>query len=209
MKVTVVDYGAGNLLSVKNAVENCGFDVELATTADALAQAERLILPGVGAFAKAMQTLHAQGLVDALHHAVRERKVPILGICLGMQLMAEGSEEGEPVPGLGWLPAKVVRICATETQFKVPHIGWNEVETRQESPLFRGLSRNPLFYFVHSYHVSPRDPALLEATCQYGGAVTAAVRWKNIAATQFHPEKSSQNGLRLLENFLNWVPDGQ
>ncbi len=205
MKVSLIDYGAGNLLSVRNAVENCGFDADLVSTPDGVLKAQRLILPGVGAFSKAMEKLHCLGLVGPLNQAVNENKVPILGICLGMQLMAKRSDELGGAEGLGWFDADVVRIRPLDGRLKVPHVGWNQVQFREGSPLFAGVGKGSEYYFVHSFHMEFKQDALeREATTDYGGPVTAAVRKGHVFATQFHPEKSSGNGLKVLENFLRW-----
>jgi glutamine amidotransferase len=204
--IAIVDYGMGNLLSVFNAVEMLGAKPKICSRAAELQDAERIILPGVGAFRDCMKHLTEGGFVEALQDAVSRRARPIFGICLGMQAMARTSSEGGRHPGLGWLPADVVRLTPSDPSLRVPQIGWNETEYRRSSPLFAGLPSKADFYFVHSYYMKCDDPATVEATCDYGGAVTAAVRKDNIFATQFHPEKSQDHGLKMLENFLRWNP---
>lgn len=204
--VGIVDYGMGNLLSVKNAVEHLGFDAEVCDAPAALAGKERIILPGVGAFEDCMKNLGARGFVAALNDLVLVQKRPILGICLGMQAMATRSFEGGEFPGLGWFDADVVRITPGDPRLKVPQIGWNDVRRKQEHPLLAGVPDAADLYFVHSFHMRCRDPQDLLAVCDYGGEVTAAVARGNVCATQFHPEKSQDHGLRILENFLTWTP---
>ena len=204
-RVGVVDYGMGNLLSVRHALEMVGADVSICRTPEELDAVDRLVLPGVGAFGDCMKRLREAGLVEALNDAVRRGARPILGICLGMQAMASSSQEGGAHEGLGWFDADVVRL-EPASGLRVPQIGWNDVDYEPTSPLFRGLPPAPEFYFVHSYYMKCRTTACVDATCDYGGRVTAAVRRENIVATQFHPEKSQDYGLKVLENFLRWNP---
>jgi glutamine amidotransferase len=203
--VGVVDYGMGNLLSVRHALEMVGADVSICRTPEELDSAGRLILPGVGAFGDCMKRLKEGGLVEALNRVARRSARPILGICLGMQVMACRSEEGGDHEGLGWFDADVVRLKPADG-LRVPQIGWNEVEYEPTSPLFQGLPPAPEFYFVHSYWMKCRATACVDASCDYGGPVTAAVRRENMVATQFHPEKSQDYGLKVLRNFLCWNP---
>lgn len=204
--VGIIDYGMGNLMSVYHAVQATGADAMICRHPAELAAVKRLILPGVGAFRDCMQHLRATGFADALSEAVLQQRRPILGICLGMQAMAKRSFEGGEFAGLGWLDAEVVRIQPSDPRLRVPHMGWNQVQYRKDSPLFARLPAVAEFYFVHSYHLQVRDPALVLATSDYGGPVTAAVGRDNIFATQFHPEKSQEHGLRVLQNFLDWQP---
>lgn len=204
--IAIVHYGLGNLHSVRCALESLGADTRLCERPEELAEAERLVLPGVGAFRDAMANLRARGWLAALEEQVLRRGKPILGICLGLQVLARGSEEGGSCAGLGWLAADVVRMRPAPRELRVPQIGWNNVEYRADSPLFRGLPPQPDFYFVHSYHLRCDNPGMVDAVCDYGGPVTAAVRSGRIAATQFHPEKSQEFGLQVLENFLRWTP---
>jgi glutamine amidotransferase len=207
MTVGIVDYGMGNLLSVLHAVEAVGGEPVVCRDPGALHSTDRIILPGVGAFRDCIRNLAARGFVEVLRHAVLVDHRPIMGICLGMHAMAAWSEEGgERCAGLGWIAARVVRLNPAQQGLRVPQIGWNDVAYARESPLFRGLPDQPEFYFVHSYHVVCDDEDVVEATCDHGEPVTAAIRWNNVFATQFHPEKSQDHGLRLLENFLEWRP---
>jgi imidazole glycerol-phosphate synthase subunit HisH len=204
--IGVIDYGMGNLLSVFHALERAGSDVRICRDPSELAEVDRIVLPGVGAFGDCMANLSGRGFVEALQETVIRRKKPILGICLGMQAMARRSYEGGEHPGLGWFDADVVRLRPSDPSLRIPQIGWNDVTCRPGSPLFAGIPEKPDFYFVHSYYMKCEDPDDVEAACDYGGTVTAAVRKGNIFATQFHPEKSQDYGLRVLENFLKWQP---
>lgn len=203
--IGVVDYGMGNLRSVTNALGSLGADVSVCASPAALETVDRIVLPGVGAFRDCIATLRALGFADALQRRVRAEGVPILGICLGMQAMARRSFEGGVYEGLGWFEADVVRLEPPNGE-RVPHIGWNQVQYRASSPLFAGLPLAPDFYFVHSYHVQCDDVMDVEASCDYGLPVTAALRKGHIMATQFHPEKSQDHGLRVLANFIAWPP---
>jgi imidazole glycerol-phosphate synthase subunit HisH len=199
--IAVVDYGMGNLRSVAKALEAIGEEPRVTRDSADLRAASHIVLPGVGAFAQCIANLRATGLVDVLDEEVRGKKKPFLGICLGMQLLAADSEEGGRHEGLGWFPASVRRLDG-DVRLKVPHIGWNDVDARAGSPLFRGV-RRPVFYFVHSYYMDCADPSLVSATCDYGVTFPAAVVADNVWAVQFHPEKSQVNGLRFLQNFLS------
>lgn len=204
--IAIVNYGMGNLRSVQHALEMVGAEVRVTTRPEELHAAERLVLPGVGAFGACVQNLRASGLVEALTEEVLHRGKPLLGICLGMQVLARvGYEMGEH-QGLGWIPAAVQRFEVEHLGFKVPHVGWNEVIPQRDTPLFHGLQKDRTFYFVHSYYLVPDTPEVTLALCDYGGWFTAAILRDNIFACQFHPEKSQHNGLRLLENFLSWNP---
>jgi glutamine amidotransferase len=204
--IAVVDYGMGNLHSVRHALEMVGAEVCVTQTPEALRAADRIILPGVGAFGECVKNLHQSGLLETLEEEVLRRGKPLFGICLGMQVLARQGYELGTHAGLGWMPAVVKRFEVEAQNLKIPHVGWNEVLLRQASPLFKGIRRDLNFYFVHSYHFVSEEPSLILAECDYGGLFTAAILRGNILATQFHPEKSQQNGLRLLENFTNWKP---
>jgi glutamine amidotransferase len=202
--IAVIDYGMGNLHSVRHAFDLLGAEVVVTRDPATIRAAERVVLPGVGAFGECVKNLEAAGLRQVLEAVVLGEGKPFLGICLGLQVLAREGEEFGRHPGLGWLPGVVRRLDAPG--LRLPHVGWNEVLPQVEAPLFRGLGPAPCFYFVHSYCFQPEDPRLVAATCDYGGPFTAAVLWRNIFATQFHPEKSQEVGLRLLENFLDWEP---
>lgn len=204
--IGIVDYGMGNLLSVFHALESLGADVRICTGPAELRHCERIVLPGVGAFRDCMASLSRTGFTEALHETVRDGGRPFLGICLGMQAIAQRSFEGGEHEGLGWFDADVVRLTPDPADLRVPHVGWNDVRYRADAPCFAGLPGAPDLYFVHSYHMRCREESHVIATCDYGGPVTAAACHDNILATQFHPEKSQQYGLRLLENFLSWNP---
>ena len=202
----IIDYGAGNLHSVLHALRHLGVaDTHLIRSrADAarLREAERIILPGVGAFGTAMEQLRATGLTEALSEALAAG-IPYLGICLGMQFLFESSEEAPGVAGLGILSGTVRRF-ASQPDHPVPHMGWNQLEKRRESPLLAGLASNPYAYFVHSYHCQPEDDGITLLRTQYSIPFAAAIQQERLFAVQFHPEKSQNVGLRLLANFLEW-----
>lgn len=213
MSVAIVDCGSGNLRSAAKAFERVAAEsgiateVTVASAPEAVAMADRIVLPGVGAFADCRRGLMAvPGLEAALHEAVVIRARPFLGICVGMQLMAENGREFETVEGLGWIAGEVVPIEPADRSLKIPHMGWNEIEPRVAHPLLAGLGSGAHAYFVHSYHFRLADPADLVATTDYGGPLVAVMARGNIAGTQFHPEKSQEVGLRLIRNFLHWHP---
>jgi len=203
LSVTIVDYGAGNLRNVQKALEFLGCQAPIISNqVDDLAQAEALILPGVGAFHMGMQHLRDLGLDIALRVEVLEKRKPLLGICLGMQLLATEGHEGGRCDGLGLLPMVVRRLRCDGAGLRVPHMGWNNVCARRGATLFVGVPVDPDFYFVHSYHAECVDENIVAATCEYGQTFVAAVEHSNIFATQFHPEKSQRYGLQVLSNFL-------
>jgi len=205
--IAIVDYGMGNVRSVLNALNF--IDEEAVITADAhiLDNASRIILPGVGAFGDAMTNLESRNLIDMLHRQVFEKGKPILGICLGMQLFATNSTEHGCHKGLGWFDAEVIQFELKDTSLKIPHMGWNEIEPQVEHPLFAKLNKEHfVFYFVHSFHIVCSNPRNVVATCNYGYPFAAAVFRENLFAVQFHPEKSQDNGLQVLENFVSWEP---
>ncbi|MDD5431184.1 MAG: imidazole glycerol phosphate synthase subunit HisH [Candidatus Pacebacteria bacterium] len=199
----IIDYGMGNLFSVENALKTLGGDIKVSGKPEDIRAADRIILPGVGAFPDGMKNLKNLGLVEILREEVLEKRKPFLGICLGMQLLASEGEEHEPTKGLGFIEGRVRRFQTDEKKFRIPHIGWNDVLAGKDSILFKDLE-NPVFYFVHSYHFVPEDKDNIAATCDYGEIFAAAVRKENIFGVQFHPEKSQKSGLKLLENFLNY-----
>lgn len=202
--VTVIDYGMGNIRSVVNAVEHLGYSAAVSSDPDAIFGSSVLILPGVGSFRKAMERLQVSGLDQAILEAVREKGIKILGICLGMQLMAAvGTEDGDTA-GLGLIDATVNRFSTEEVEGnKIPHVGFNLVQSLPDSILFHGLPEKSDFYFVHSYRILPSADFGLNAICNYGVSFLAAFEHDCIFGTQFHPEKSQTNGLILLKNFLS------
>jgi imidazole glycerol-phosphate synthase subunit HisH len=213
MKLAIVDCGSGNLRSAAKAFERAANEhripaiVEVTSAPEAVAAADRIVLPGVGAFADCRRGLAAvSGLDAALHEAVVVHARPFLGICVGMQLMAERGREFETTDGLGWIGGEIVAINPHDPALKIPHMGWNELEPRGTHPLFAGLGVGAHAYFVHSYHFRLADSADLVAITDYGGPLVAMVGRDNIAGTQFHPEKSQEAGLRLIGNFLRWSP---
>lgn len=206
MRVSIVDYGAGNLDSVSKAFSFLGAEPVVVRTPEAIAVSDRLILPGVGAAGAAMKRLREGGLDEALTTAVRHRGVPMLGICLGMQLLAERLHEHETVSGLGWLPGDVNRIDGGSTHLRVPHMGWSGVRSTPAADRFFAETRGKReFYFAHSYTLAT-DAAAVAATVDYGASLTAAVLSGNVFAVQFHPEKSQKNGQALLQAFMDWNP---
>ena len=216
MSVAIVDYGSGNLHSAAKAFERAaresGHDQPILVTRDpeAVAGADRVVLPGVGAFADCRRGLDAVGgMVEALDVAVRQRGRPFLGICVGMQLMAERGREYEVVDGLGWIPGEVDRIAPRDPNLKIPHMGWNTLSAINPHPLLDGITVGAdglHAYFVHSFHLKPTQRRDLVAEAEYGGPVTAMVARDSMAGTQFHPEKSQRLGLKLIANFLKWTP---
>jgi glutamine amidotransferase len=204
----VVDYGMGNLHSVRHALVMAGADDVVVTHDPAeLAGASRIVLPGVGAFGECVKNLRASGLLETLENEVRKKGKPMLGICLGMQVLASSGEEMGEHEGLGWIPGRVKHLDVGDTGLRVPHVGWNEIVVADEvHPIFTRVRRGATFYFVHSYAFVPDAPSATMATCDYGGPFTCAVAKDTVVATQFHPEKSQQNGLAVLESFLEWKP---
>jgi imidazole glycerol-phosphate synthase subunit HisH len=200
--IAIVDYGLGNLRSVAGAVERLGYEPLVTSDPSSLAEAEKLILPGVGAFGDGMKNLRERGLVEPLDRLVLEERKPVLGICLGAQLMAARSEEFGDHEGLGWVDASVRRIEPADRSLRVPHVGWNELYQDGESLLFDGVRDRELFYFVHSFYIDAAATSDVKGWCEYGGRLAAVVERGNVFGTQFHPEKSQLAGLTLLGNFL-------
>jgi len=216
MTVAIVDYGSGNLHSAAKAFERAaresGHDQPVVVTSDpaAVARADRVVLPGVGAFADCRRGLdEISGMVEALNETVHKRARPFFGICVGMQLMAERGREYQVTPGLGWIAGDVDRIKPSDPELKIPHMGWNTLNERREHPLLEGIPVGPVglhAYFVHSYALNPADRSDLIADSDYGGPLTAIVGRDTMVGTQFHPEKSQRLGLKLIQNFLKWAP---
>ena len=213
MITAIIDYGSGNLRSAAKAFERAarenGSDDDIVVTADAatVRAAARIVLPGVGAFADCRRGLAAvPGMEEALAEAVMRRGRPFLGICVGMQLMAERGREFETVDGLGWIKGEVAAITPGDPTLKIPHMGWNELAILRPHPVLDGIEAGAHAYFVHSYGLVCRERGDLLATADYGGEIAAAVCRDNLVGTQFHPEKSQATGLRLIANFLRWRP---
>ncbi|HXQ24415.1 MAG TPA: imidazole glycerol phosphate synthase subunit HisH [Candidatus Acidoferrales bacterium] len=197
--IAIIDYGMGNLRSVQKGIERVGFAAEVTRDRVRIEAAAGVVLPGVGAFGACMDNLRAYGLIDSVRRVI-EHGTPFLGICLGMQLLFEESDEFGPVPGLGIFPGRVVRF-ADAPGLQVPHMGWNQITKRQDAPHLRGLDDGAFVYFVHSYYVVPADPTLAATSTEYGIEFTSAIARDNVFATQYHPEKSQAVGLKILENF--------
>ena len=215
MTVAIVDYGSGNLHSAAKAIERAALDtgaerVVVTSDPDIVRAADRIVLPGVGAFADCRRGLDAvSGMVEAMDEAVHGKGRPFLGICVGLQLLAQTGREHGETAGLGWVEGVVDRIAPSDPALKIPHMGWNTLAPARDHALLDGIPTGPAglhAYFVHSYHMMLADPADLVATTDYGGTVTAVVARGNVAGTQFHPEKSQKLGLALLANFLKWRP---
>lgn len=203
-KLVIVDYGMGNLLSIQNMLKKLGQSSLISNDHDIIAHASKLILPGVGAFDRAMENIHSMGLLEILNRKVIEDKTPILGICLGMQLMTKRSEEGN-VLGLGWFDAETIKFKFPDKKLKIPHMGWNYVKPQGEnqSLLDNNTTEQQRFYFVHSYLVKCADEQDIMATTEYGGQFTCAINRAHIYGVQFHPEKSHKFGMGLLRKFID------
>ena len=196
--IAIIDYGMGNLFSVEKAFVKLGAQVIVTRSPEVILAADKVVLPGVGAFGDCMSNLVEYGLVDVIHEVIN-RGTPFLGICVGLQMLFDGSEEDPGVKGLGVFPGMVRKIIAPD--LKIPHMGWNSLEFTGESPLFVGSGTEPYVYFVHSYHAVPTDERVITAVVDYGGPLTAAVGRGNVQAVQFHPEKSGTVGLTMLSKF--------
>ena len=198
--IAIIDYGAGNLQSVKNALDFLGSKCVVTGSADEITNADKVILPGVGAFGDAMKSLNERGLSDTLRRAAASGK-PFLGICLGLHLLFEESEESPGVKGLGVFKGKVIKI--PDTGLKIPHMGWNSITVTKESKILKDIGEEPYMYFVHSYYINPADMGIVSARTEYGLPLGIAVESGNVFATQFHPEKSGKVGMTILRNFIN------
>ena len=204
--IAIIDYDAGNIRSVEKALQFLGEDPVVTRDRDMILSAEKVILPGVGAFGDAMGALRGYGLEKVILDTV-EKSTPFLGICLGLQLLFERSDESDGVSGLGILPGEIVRIPDRE-DLKVPHIGWNSLDYPSEGTLFQGIPEGSYVYFVHSYYLRAREESIVKATTEYGVTIHASVEKDNVYACQFHPEKSSQIGMKILQNFINIGREG-
>lgn len=198
--IAIIDYDAGNIKSVEKAIQYLGEEAVVTRDRETILSADGVILPGVGAFGDAMGKLHAYGLVDVIHECVK-REIPFLGICLGLQLLFERSDESPEATGLGVLEGEIVRLPA-ESGLKIPHIGWNNLKFPRKGKLFEGVPEDSYVYFVHSYYLKAKDPGIVTATTEYGATIHASVEKGNVFACQYHPEKSSKVGLKMLENFI-------
>jgi imidazole glycerol-phosphate synthase subunit HisH len=200
--ITIIDYGMGNLHSIKNMFKKIGYSSIISSDIDVISKAEKIILPGIGAFDNAMQNIEKLGLFDILNQKALIEKIPILGVCLGMQLMTEGSEEGM-LPGLKWIEAKTKKFTFEASKnLKIPHMGWNVVQPTDYSSIFKGMNEEEIrFYFVHSYYVHCEKRENILAESEYGGLFTCALHKDNLFATQYHPEKSHRFGMTLYTNF--------
>ena len=198
--IGIIDYDAGNIRSVEKALAYLGEETVVSRDPQVLLKSDKVILPGVGSFGQAMENLHRYNLVPVIKEMVKNN-TPFLGICLGLQLLFESSEETPGVAGLGILKGKIVRI-PEGSGLKIPHMGWNSLNVRKGAALFKGLEKEPYVYFVHSYYLQAKDPKIVAATAEYGVTIHASVEKENVFACQFHPEKSSKTGLAILKNFL-------
>ena len=197
--IGIIDYDAGNIKSVEKALDFLGEKTVVSRDPKVLLDADKVILPGVGSFGQSMENLHKYGLVPVIHEIV-EKKTPFLGICLGLQLLFESSEESPGVEGLGILKGKIVKIPPGEG-LKIPHMGWNSLHLQNDGRLFRGIPEQTYVYFVHSYYLQAEEPQIVKAVTEYSTCIHASVEKENVFACQFHPEKSSRYGLKILENF--------
>lgn len=198
--IAIIDYDAGNIKSVEKALQKLGQEVVITRDAEAILHADKVILPGVGAFGDAMENLKKYNLDQVIHQVV-EKKIPFLGICLGLQLLFERSDESKGVSGLGILKGEILRI-PDQDDIKIPHMGWNSLHFQNDGRLFQGLDENAYVYFVHSYYLKAEDEEIVKATTEYGTHIHASVEKGNVFACQFHPEKSSDVGLHILKNFV-------
>lgn len=203
MRVAVVDVGTGNVRSMLNALDSLGVDCDRVDRDTEIAPYDRVVLPGVGSFAEVRRRLSRTGL-DGFLDGFRTSGRPVLGVCLGMQLMARSSTEGGVTSGLGWIDAPVEALSMTHSPPRVPHMGWNSISLTADHPVFRGINEGDDVYFVHSYHVGATSQTI--ATCDHGGPFVAAIGFENVVAVQFHPEKSQEVGLTFLDNYLQWKP---
>lgn len=204
--VTIIDYGVGNLNSIKNMLKKVGVDSVISSLAADIESADKLILPGIGSYEYGMKKLRGSEFFAVLQQKVLENKTPVLGVCLGAQLLLNGSEEGQPVTGLGWIEGKAVRFDQSkmEGNFKVPHMGWNELDIKKDSLLFKDMYPDQRYYFVHSYHMVCYHQADILAESNYSYNFVAAVEKQNVVGVQFHPEKSHKFGMKLYENFIKY-----
>ena len=204
--IAIIDYDAGNIKSVEKALNYLGEEAIITRDHDEIVNSDKVILPGVGAFADAMEKIRHYGLEETIHEVV-EKNIPFLGICLGLQLMFESSDEGPGVKGLGLLPGKILRIPKSG-DLKIPHMGWNSLHLQNNGRLFQGIPEDTYVYFVHSYYLHAEEPEIVKAVTDYSTTIHASVEKGNVFACQFHPEKSSRYGLKILENFAKLEKEG-
>ena len=204
--IAIIDYDAGNIKSVEKALLSLGQEVTVTAKQDEILGADKIVLPGVGAFGDAMENLRKRQLDAVIREAV-EKEIPFLGICLGLQVLFEQSEEAPGVEGLGILKGKICRIPNAEG-LKIPHMGWNSLHLENNGRLFKGIEDDPYVYFVHSYYLQAEEPEIVKATTEYSTCIHASVEKDNVFACQFHPEKSSKYGLKILENFAKLEKEG-
>ena len=210
MKITIVDYYSGNVASIVNSFKRVvdeldkNIEVNLSNNTDVILDSDKLVLPGQGSFKNCMDSINnVDGLVDSLNEFVTNSKKPLLGICVGLQMFADVGYEEAETKGLGWISGKVSKINNQKGKFKLPHIGWNEIEIQKESKIFKDIKNKSHMYFVHSYEFIPEDKSVISATTDYSSKIVCAVEKENLFGTQFHPEKSDKTGLKLISNFLN------
>jgi|TARA_B110000014_G_C20098446_1_gene576145 imidazole glycerol-phosphate synthase subunit HisH len=198
----IIDYGLGNVRSVKNAFEKLKVNVCISSDKKQIQSSSHLILPGVGSFESGMEGLKSRGLIDLLNEEILNKKKPVLGICLGMQLFASKSFEHGNHDGLNWISGTIEKIDDKNNQLRLPHMGWNETNSKSGFILTKRLKDKPIFYFVHNYHFLPTDQKVISSTCEYGEKIVSSVENKNIFGVQFHPEKSHDDGFVILKNFI-------
>ncbi len=206
MNVTIVDYQSGNISSVINSfteVAKGNFNLEVTSDIKKIKTSDKIVLPGQGSFKSCVDSLNSiNGLIDTLKESAMTNKKPLLGICVGLQMFADIGYEEEETKGLGWIPGKVFKIDNQNGKFKLPHIGWNEIELQKQSKIFKDIKNKSHMYFVHSYEFIPKDKSVISATTDYSSKIVCAVEKDNLFGTQFHPEKSDKNGLKIIDNFL-------
>jgi len=207
MNISIIDYGMGNLRSVLNALETFDCNVQIIDRPDELRAADKIVLPGVGAFGDGIKNLHQRGWVPVLEEQVIQHGKPFIGLCVGMQVLATTGTEYGTHAGLGWIPGVVTRLESDEPRIRVPHIGWNDVRIINSEGMYSGMKGSGTFYFVHSYILQPDDPSVINGVSDHGADFAASIQKDNIWATQFHPEKSQKDGLKVLQNFVNWKGD--
>jgi len=200
--IVIVDYKICNVRSVAKAFEHLGYDVVVSSKKEDIVASERIVLPGVGAYQTGMENLNKLGLVDVLCNEVVIKKKPFLGICLGMQLIVKMGYEGGAYKGLGWINGECVRLNTDKYNIRIPHMGWNDVKVHNNNSILTGIEEIPCYYFCHSYHVVCKEDVQVLATCEYGERFSCAISYDNIYAVQFHPEKSFDNGFKILQNFI-------